>query len=134
MRISEQRLNQIINESIQESLNGMVSGFNAARHNYKGNSGQTFGNRVMNAANAGNQGYRLQEFQSALYDLKHKARELSESGLITDAQYVKIENALFDMSTAVSGVAHKSGINTRKRPFDDNDDIFDSAADKYFGK
>jgi hypothetical protein len=133
MRISEQRLNQIINESIQESLNGMVSGFNAARHNYKGNKDQSFGNRVMNAANAGNQGYRLQEFLDAIDEVETQAQELSDSGFISDEQRETILRSTASIYRAMRDMSYNKSINVTNKPMPEKNK-FDGRAKEYFGK
>jgi hypothetical protein len=133
MRISEQKLNQIISESIQESLNSLVGGFNAARHNYKANDGQSGGNRVMNAANAGNQGYRWKEFMDALLDVGVKAKKLRDSGFISDEQYSTISQNMSEIRQAMRDMSHSKRINTYKDSQPEVND-YDGMAKRYFGK
>ena len=130
MIISEQKLNQIIRESIQESLDGMIGGFNAAKHNFKGNKGQSLGNRLMNAANAGNKGYRINNFVNTLYNLMDEAKQLRDAGVISREQYQKIEDNLDDMRYAIRGEAAKGGINTYPKPTD----IKYKGSEEYFNK
>lgn len=133
MRISEQKLNQIISESIQESLNSLVGGFNAARHNYKANDGQSGGNRIVNAVNAGNQGYRWREFMDTLIDAGAQARKLKDSGFMSDEQYSTISQNLSDIRQAMRDMSYNKRINTYKDSQPEVND-YDGMAKRYFGK
>lgn len=133
MRISEQRLNQIINESIQESLSSVVGGLRAARHNYKANDYQSGGNRVVNAVNAGNQGYRWREFMDALLEVSVQARKLRDSGFMSGEQYDTISRNMSEIRMAMRDMSHSKGINTYKDSQPEQND-FEGSAKGYFGK
>lgn len=130
IKISASRLNQIIKESIEESLMGIEGGFNAAKNNFKDNKGQSLGNRLMNAANAGNKGYRINNFVNTLYDLKDEAKQLRDAGVISQEQYQKIVDNLGDMRYAIRGEAAKGGINTYPKPIG----IEYNGSEEYFNK
>jgi hypothetical protein len=87
----------------------------------------------MNAANAGNQGYRWKEFMDALLDVGVKAKKLRDSGFISDEQYSTISQNMSEIRQAMRDMSHSKRINTYKDSQPEVND-YDGMAKRYFGK
>jgi hypothetical protein len=110
VRISEQKLAQIIRESVEESIGSMMKGFNAARRNFKANKWQSFGNRVANSMAAGNREYIYNIYIKKVYNAKLDADELYNSGAITHENHAQLRKMLDDIFCIVRN-AYERGSN-----------------------
>ena len=102
IKISEQDLNKIINESVKKVLKegglyNMEGGYNAMKNNLGQTKGQGFGTRVAKAVTAGNQGYKANKVKGLLFDLKSAFNELQNTGMISNEEFEALSEKLTEI-------------------------------------
>lgn len=102
IKISEQDLHRIINESVKKVLKegglyNMEGGYNAMKNNLGQTKGQGFGTRVAKAVTAGNQGYKANKVKGLLFDLKSAFNELRNTGVISNEEFEALSGKLSEI-------------------------------------
>ena len=102
IKISEQDLNRIINESVKKVLKegglyNMEGGYNAMKNNLGQTKGQGFGTRVAKAVTAGNQGYKANKVKGLIFDLKSAFSELQNAGVISNEEFEALHEKLTEI-------------------------------------
>lgn len=88
IKITEEELKQIVNESVKRVLSENVlfntmGAIDAAKNNWVRNKGLNFGSRVAQAVNAGNKGYQDTNVSVLVDKLEYAVQKAANAGLLT---------------------------------------------------
>ena len=102
IKITEEELKQIVNESVKKVLKegsfyNMEGGYNAMKNNLGQTKGQGFGTRVAKAVTAGNQGYKANKVKGLIFDLKSAFSELQHTGMISNEEFEAVSEKLSEI-------------------------------------
>lgn len=102
IKITEEELKQIVNESVkrvlkEDSFFNMEGGYNAMKNNLGQTKGQGFGTRLAKAVTAGNQGYKVNKVKGLIYDLKSAFSELQHTGMISNEEFEELHGKLSEI-------------------------------------
>lgn len=111
IKITEEELKQIVNESVKRVLSENVlfntmDAVDAAKNNWGKNKKLNFGSRVAQAVDAGNKGYQYGNVSELAYKLRCAIQKAANAGLLTSEKAEMYIEYLTELSLEVRNNVH----------------------------